>query len=278
VSATSACASGGCGLIVDTHGYAMNSEMQDKYSEMRSRALPLGYVVLQGTACPGVAPNTSWEVFGYAYAARLMLQVVDELRASFRLDDGRLHATGFSEGSVMTWQLLCERPSLWASVAPTAAGSTCFGNANQSLAPAHPVPVLYQQGFHDALVPIAIGTQTISNLLRGWNVSTSGTVIDGSADYNHTRHTSSKGLVIETVYHNYFNLPIAEDPLNNWGHCFVGSPDLPASELLFGQVRHFGCPYLGKAAYSASDKIIDFFLGNRKTSRRTTVESRVAVA
>ena len=116
------------------------------------------------------------------------------------------------------------------------------------------------QGYHDALVPIAAGQYTVRNLLKGWQFpDNGGTVIDGGPMYNHTRHISKTGLVLETIYHAYYNLPIASDPLTNWGHCFVGSPDVPGSPLLFGQVRHFGCPYVGKAAYSSFDRVLEFF-------------------
>ena len=83
-------------------------------------------------------------------------------------------------------------------------------------------------------------------------------VVKAGANFNHTRHGAGRQTV-ETIYHSYYNLPIAEDPLNNWGHCFVGSPDLPGTPLLFGQVRHFGCPYIGKAAYVAFDEVLTFF-------------------
>ena len=60
VSVPPRCAGGGCGLVVDTHGWAMDSAMEERNTAMRAKAGEAGFVVLQGTAGPGVAPNTSW--------------------------------------------------------------------------------------------------------------------------------------------------------------------------------------------------------------------------
>ena len=52
VSATQSCATrGGCGLVVDVHGSTMDGDQQDKGTDMRAKAGPRGYVVLQPTVC-----------------------------------------------------------------------------------------------------------------------------------------------------------------------------------------------------------------------------------
>lgn len=251
------CVQGGCGLIVDTHGWAMDGDMEDKNSNLRAAAGDLGFLVLQGTAGPGVAPNTSWST---AQDAKDILRLVAELRDTYRLDAERLHACGFSQGGVMTWQLYCDAPDLWASIAPIAAGSPCF----RAGVPITRLPVLYTHGRHDALVNFASGELTIKSLLKAWDITAEPEVVASSANFNHSRYRGDGRAVVETLWHEYYNLPVGSDPLNNWGHCLVGTADLPGSPLLFGQVRHFGCPYIGEADFVTFDEVLAFFLKHPK--------------
>jgi polyhydroxybutyrate depolymerase len=261
---------GGCGLIVDIHGWNMDADMQDKNSGMRAAGAAHGYAVLQPTACC-VAPATSWNMSAGSADPDQIMAVATELGALLALDARRRHCTGFSQGGYMTWAMLGRFPDAWAAVAPTAAG-------NGWPAATRPVPVLYQQGVHDGLVPIASGRAAIAALRAAGGLDAEAAVASG-AGFNHSRFTSSRAGapgVVEFVQHAYVGSPVG--PLPIWGHCFAGSVDVPAGvagALLAGQIMNFGCPFEAgeQAGYSYSDTVIAFFVAHPKPAVSTSASS-----
>jgi hypothetical protein len=266
-----------CGLVVDIHGWNMDGEMQDKNTRLRARGSegPSYFVTLQPSACC-IPPDTSWtdSAGSYNSSAVQVKQVADEIVALYKLDRDRLHVTGFSQGGCMTWQLLAAYPSYWASVAPTACGNW-LGVPAGGL----PIPLLYQQGVHDGLVPISRGRAAVAELRTAWGL-TEHTLVASSPSYNYTRFTSPTGGgggggggLLEMITHEYVGVPVG--PLAIWGHCFAGSPDVPGVRpLVKGQLMNFGCPYdpssaPGKADYDYSEVVAAFF---RTHTKRTSTE------
>ena len=78
-----------------------------------------------------------------AIAAEQILAVVAELQSTYKIDAANIHACGFSQGAVVTWQLYCAAPSLWASIAPVSGGG-CVSNG----VPAVAVPVRSTSAAH----------------------------------------------------------------------------------------------------------------------------------
>ena len=274
VSVPPQCASHECGLVVDIHGWNMDGEMQDKNTQMRARGAEDSFVTLQPTACCGEAPATSWTP--YNDSALQVKLVVDEIVALLKLDTGRLHVTGFSQGGCMTWQLLSMYSTFWASVAPTACGQVASVDGSA------PVPVLYQQGTHDGLVPIEYGRAAVAQLRTKWNLTEETLVAKGSS-YNYTRFTApaastsaaatpAAGMAVEFITHEYTGVPVG--PLAIWGHCFAGSSDVPGKmALVQGQIMNFGCPYdpaspPGAAEYTYSTAVAAFFRRHTKAKQQ----------
>jgi hypothetical protein len=59
VEVSPACASGGCGLILDVHGLTMNGPQEDASSQLSALGAARGYVVVQPTA-PASSLGPSW--------------------------------------------------------------------------------------------------------------------------------------------------------------------------------------------------------------------------
>ena len=76
--------------------------------------------------------------------------VLATLREKFKIDDHRIYATGFSNGSVFTFLLWGERPSTFAAYAP------CSGPPMESVKLTVPKPVFIVTGKEDKIVPLAI--------------------------------------------------------------------------------------------------------------------------
>ncbi len=80
-----------------------------------------------------------------------VVQLVDDLKTKYNIDEKRIYASGFSMGSGKTWDLYKEYPELFAGLAPH---SALFPVKDSSLAQSHgprfnrevPVPVFYSGG------------------------------------------------------------------------------------------------------------------------------------
>ena len=81
------------------------------------------------------------------------LKLVDtalaSLRSTFRVDEARIYATGFSNGANFTYLLWAERPSVFAAFAPVA------GRLRASVKPAQSKPVFHVAGTQDTQIPFA---------------------------------------------------------------------------------------------------------------------------
>lgn len=89
--------------------------------------------------------------------------LLEDLRATLKVDDRRIYATGISNGAMFTYILLVERPRLFAAFAGVAAGVSF---ANQATMPR---PVLMIHGKYDETAPLpsAIQTRDILRTLNG---------------------------------------------------------------------------------------------------------------
>ena len=78
-------------------------------------------------------------------------------------------------------------------------------------------PVRPRQGYHDPYIRMTDANKTVRRLRKAWDLSSEGTVIDGADSFTHTRYTSDANVTLETIYHSYYNLPVAELRLASWG-------------------------------------------------------------
>jgi len=189
VEVSAACASGGCGIIFDVHGFTMSADELDTHTRMRQLAPPLGYVVVQPTATglwgSGDHDDVIWD-FAAATAAVL------------HTDANRLHFMGFSQGAILTFHMLCAHADAIASIAPDS-GNGCFAGANPSVER----PILYVQGTADNIQPWSVfGPPVRDGILGAWPFGAASSIGAG-ASYAATRWTTSSGTVFEFWQHDY---------------------------------------------------------------------------
>lgn len=80
-----------------------------------------------------------------------VIQVIDELKKRYNIDEKRIYATGFSMGSGKTWDMYQEYPNVFAGVAPASAmfpvkGGPFSKNLGDRLNTTVPVPIFYSGG------------------------------------------------------------------------------------------------------------------------------------
>jgi poly(3-hydroxybutyrate) depolymerase len=226
VRVPAACQAPGCGLILVLHGDTGSGLLMDGHVKMRELGAQNGYVVLAptGPLWQGVGPGSTWSSANDAQLVAMTNTFADV----FRVDRKKIHVTGFSRGSFVTWRLLCDHADLFASAAPSGGGYgngfgevTCFQN---SRAPSRKLPILFLMGQTDT----SVGYSTLVGIRNGAinNYGATGpTVIASDADYTHDRWASSDS-VIETFDHAYET--VSDGPFASAnGHCIPGSTTDP---------------------------------------------------
>jgi len=224
VEIPSACAAGGCGLVLDMHGYTMNAAQEDAGTAMRALGKQHGYVVVQPTA-PGVPPG--WD---QATHVPPVFAFIGDVTAALLTDPKRAHVMGFSQGGGMTWRMICAHADFFASAAPLAGVIGCeFVPPN---APSREVPTLQVHGHKDSVLNFnAFAIPQRDAALAFWKDG-AGTVFQMDGGHEATRRLSAAGTPLEFWEHDY-----AAGNLILGGHCFPGGSDVGALPVQFGCVE-----------------------------------------
>jgi pimeloyl-ACP methyl ester carboxylesterase len=221
VEIPAACAIGGCGLVLDMHGFTMNATQEDSGTGMRALGQKNGYVVVQPNA-PGVPP--SWD---QATHIPLVFAFVQQIAQALVTDPKRAHVMGFSQGGGMTWRMICTHADYWASAAPLSGIEGCEFVAPS--APSREVPTLMVHGHKDNVVSFTgIAVPQRDAALAFWKDGM-GTKIGGDGTFTSTRYTTSAGTPFEFWEHDY----VAGSAILG-GHCFPGGTDVGLSPFQFG--------------------------------------------
>ena len=80
-----------------------------------------------------------------------VVEVIEHLKKTYQIDEGRIYASGFSMGSGKTWDMYQEYPEIFAGLAPASAlfpvRNNPFGHdLGDRLNTTHPVPLFYSGG------------------------------------------------------------------------------------------------------------------------------------
>ena len=109
------------GAIVFAHGYRGTAEgvMRNRSLVNLAGDLGVALIAIKSADDDWILPGSprhpdSDGALEFAYVAA----VLDDAQARFGIDRARVLATGFSAGGMMTWNLACARPDLFAGFAP----------------------------------------------------------------------------------------------------------------------------------------------------------------
>lgn len=214
-----ACPGGGCGLVVDIHGYTMTGDSEDENTGMRALGQAHGYVVVQPTAPTDALGLPSWD---QATHAPLVHRFVADVADALVVDRTRVHAMGFSQGGGMTFRLLCDHADLFASGAPIGALAGCPFEGAES--PSEEVDIMQVHGRKDAVVSFdAIAIPQRDDALAAWPFGAP-EVFEEDDMHRATRWTTSGGTTFELWEHDYTtSAEVAFFAIE--GHCVPGGED-----------------------------------------------------
>jgi len=242
------CLKKACGLIVDIHGFQMTADLQNYYTDLAKRGGNEGYIVLQPTA-KKTSYGRNWE-YRDDNASKIF-SFMNRVKKVFHVMDERVHVTGFSQGSWMTWRFVCHYAEHLGSVAPIAFGagwpkdyfkepllinvfSNCFKGKQ--------VDVLYAHGKKDGTVHYSGALKTVKKIGEDWNLANA-EVLFKDEDYQRVRFTNSQGTVLEFISYNWVRKDLE-------GHCFPGVGN------------YLGCGRTN--SFHWGDEVVKFFLEHPK--------------
>lgn len=139
-------------LVVVLHGFQSDAEVMAKITALAAEAGQKNFV-----AAFGVGLDKSWnagiccgasaagEVDDVAYVRTMILTVEDQ----YPVDRSKVFLLGYSNGAMLTYQVLCESPELVSSFVSVAGTNTSGCRART------PRPFLQMSGDDDPIVPIA---------------------------------------------------------------------------------------------------------------------------
>ncbi len=137
-------------LVFMFHGGLGSSRQLENAAEMDAQADRTGALVVYpdgvvatwnaGRCCGPPQRNNLDDV-------SFVMAVLDDVAARFNVDRSRIYAAGMSNGAMFSYRLACERPDVFAAVAPVA------GTRMVDCVPSRPVAVMHVHGRQDAFVP-----------------------------------------------------------------------------------------------------------------------------
>ena len=244
------CPAGGCGLIVDVHGFAMSADIQDRNTDLRRLGRANGFVVAQPTAAQG---NGNLPSFAAAADSRTIRAFMEEALETFDLNPSKLHIGGFSQGAGISFRFVCENADLIASAAPIAGGGGgCFNQGP-------PVPVLQTNGTRDEFANFQLASRTRDAIVAGMGLALSdGVVISSGPGITQTRFMNSRGQVFEFIQHEFIGASAGA------GHCFPGSFETSTAGTSGPGLTRFRFACDDDASIRIGEAQIQFYLDNPK--------------
>jgi polyhydroxybutyrate depolymerase len=140
-------------LLLVLHPLGGSAARFEAQSGLDRRAAAQGAVVVYPDGL-----GHSWDAgtcCGYAVRhhvddVHFLTRVLADVQRRVPVDDARVAVTGFSNGALMSYRLVCERPDLF-PVAVVVAGDVVGPRCN----PAQPVSVLHVHGGRDGVIPLS---------------------------------------------------------------------------------------------------------------------------
>jgi len=158
-------------LVFNFHGYTSNANDQMWYGDFRAISDTAGFIIVHPMGTIDNTGATHWNVgWGGSTVDDIDFTeaLMDDLIATYSIDNNRIYSTGMSNGGFMSYQLACELSDRIAAIA-SVTGSMNMGWFN-SCNPNHPMPVMEIHGTLDPTVSYNASsfTESIPDIMDFW--------------------------------------------------------------------------------------------------------------
>jgi pimeloyl-ACP methyl ester carboxylesterase len=207
-----------CGLIFDVHGAAMNGAIERKDTRLHELAPAKGYLVVHPSS-----PTGAWNL---DTDPPVLADFMNRMINAFHVDRTRVHMTGFSMGSAVTFWFLCNDRDVLASVGPVTgssaeqvrvvgSGAPCIESIDAGWRPR--VPILFMSGVKDPALTITAARARADGIVTRLGL-TGGQQVAGDASFTRRHWQGADGMEFDFLEHNYANALLG-------GHCIPGHPN-----------------------------------------------------
>ncbi len=180
-------------LVMNMHGFGGSSSQQMLSGDFRSIADTANFIVVypQGLTqnvsvtqfgIPLQIPAPGWAVFGTVADGiadrKFITDLVDTIKAQYKISSNRVYATGFSQGGFISQDLAAFNSDVFAAIASVS--GTMVPSHYSACAPKHPMPVMMIHGTKDPLIgyygPVstsgifknAVNSLSLDTILTSW--------------------------------------------------------------------------------------------------------------
>tara|TARA_B100001146_G_scaffold156389_1_gene137612 strand:- start:601 stop:1737 length:1137 start_codon:yes stop_codon:yes gene_type:complete len=145
-------------LILNLHGYTLNSDWQNTYFQLKSLADEKKFIFCIPDGLRDSRNNQRWNATDACCGPRndlpddskYLREVIDSAIKKFSVDRKRIYSMGLSNGGFMSYRMAYDHSDILAAIAPIA--GVGYKDKNMVI-PKHPVHVLHIHGTSDAAVP-----------------------------------------------------------------------------------------------------------------------------
>ena len=147
-------------LILNLHGFTLNSDWQNGYFPLKSLADEKGFIFCIPDGLRDSSNNQRWNATDACCGSRndlpddskYLRELIDSAIKKFSIDETRIYAMGLSNGGFMSYRMAYDHSDILAAIAPIA--GVGYKDKNK-IVPKHPVHVLHIHATGDAGVPFA---------------------------------------------------------------------------------------------------------------------------
>ena len=145
-------------LILNLHGYTLNSDSQNTYFQLKSLADEKEFIFCIPDGLRDSRNNQRWNATDACCGPRndlpddskYLREVIDSAIKKFSVDRKRIYSMGFSNGGFMSYRMAYDHSDILAAIAPIA--GVGYKDKN-TVIPKHPVHVLHIHATSDGVVP-----------------------------------------------------------------------------------------------------------------------------
>jgi polyhydroxybutyrate depolymerase len=145
-------------LILNLHGFTLNSDWQNNYFQLKSLADEKGIIFCIPDGLQDNQNSQRWNATDACCGTRndlpndskYLRAVIDSAIKKFSIDKTRIYAMGLSNGGFMSYRMAYDHSDILAAIAPIA--GVGYKDKNK-IVPKHPVHVLHIHATSDEVVP-----------------------------------------------------------------------------------------------------------------------------